>query len=673
MKFALTKKTWVVLALMIFALAALPAQAADFPVSATLTLNPDAIAEPGTVTAQIQVTNISGADMTRPVSLYDPYGKLVSVFGKGGEATLKKDASTTVSAQVRVSQEMLDQGQVTFTLHWQDDAGREVALPVVGTIGYSGETAGLRVMRYFTPQVVRSGQTVRITYELTNTGETTINTVTVQEKLVKKPQTIRSLAAGDTQKVEFSAKMGSEDLISGATITYRVSSGSPQEKTVMDDLVIPVAVKNLSASLSLDRTSVDIGQNIVLTLTITNGGNITYSNVTATDKNLGTIFEGLEILPGATVTESKELTVTGPASYQLKLNLNDNTGMTNSYDTNTVSVSAFDPEKELLLTLLLTSDKESIVSAPEQVAMTLVVTNTSNVDCRNVSITHAGVQIYTIPILAAGQSVTVKRDYMVSQAGQFRFKATTKDTVNNTVEFESNTLSLSVARQTPAPTPVPTPTIAPLVTLEPVTWDNVSQPLRIMRNVLYTASWVLGIAAAAVLLLFLISTFVRAKKKHDSNSAYDHLDLAEKRDYSQPADEDAEGGDEEPETASSREEMPETDEPADQAAPDEQPDEAGAEEPAPAQEEDQPGAHTGGFKMTRDTQTDEFPVYEPLNDAKKQADEALTDAAEAAEDAAETVAEDVRDVYEEAPRPEEKPEGGEKAIPDRRHRRSRRS
>ena len=90
MKLALTKRTWgLLLALaVLLTLASLPALAADFPVSAVLTLSPEAISGPETVTAQLQVTNISGEDMTSPVSLYDPYGKLVSVFGKGGEAAL---------------------------------------------------------------------------------------------------------------------------------------------------------------------------------------------------------------------------------------------------------------------------------------------------------------------------------------------------------------------------------------------------------------------------------------------------------------------------------------------------------------------------------------------------------------------------------------------------------
>ena len=683
MKYALTKKTWGLIALLIVALAALPALAAEFPVSAVLTLSPDAISGPETVTAQLQVTNTSGADMTTPVSLYDPYGKLVSVFGKGGQAVLKKDASTSVSAQIVVSQEMLDAGKVTYTLRWMSPDGQELALPVDGEVRFNGEKGGLRIVRSISPEVVRSGQTVKIVYELTNTGETTIQTVTVQEKLVKNPKTVKSLAAGDTKRVEFSVKMGSNDLVSGATVKFRVTSGSPEESAVVEDQTIPLAVKNLKATLDVDRSAVDIGETAVLTLNIQNDGNITYSDVTATDKNLGTIFEGLTIPAGATVTQTKEVTVNGPSTYQLKLNLSDNTGTTTTYDTNSVSVSAYDPEKELKLTMLLTADKESLVSPPEDVAMTLMVTNTSNVDCKNVVITHAGVRITTIDMLAAGQSVTLKRDYTVSQAGQFRFTATTRDTVGNETVFESNTLSLTIARQTPAPTPVPTPTIAPLVTYAPVTYDNVSQPLRIMRSVLYPVANVLGVLTALTLALFLISTFVRLKKRHDSNTAYDHLDLAEKRDYSQPAEGTEEGETEETAPPAREEMTEEAQEPGTENESAEEPAQEPAEEEAPAQPEEEEGfkGHSGGFKMTRENQTDEFPVYTEEKPSYRparrteRAEKLAEEAEKLSEDAADAARDEVTEWKKPAAEPETDVQPAETtaeperpALPDRRRR-----
>ena len=566
-------------------MSALPALAVDTPVMAQISISPEELSVPGPVDVSIGVTNISGADLTRPVTLYDPNGKIVSGFGQNGSATLKAGAQMSVSLQGTVSQEMLDQGSMTYTLRWQDESGQELALPITAEVHFSGERAGLRIVRTITPEVVRSGQSVKVTYELTNTGAVSISNIQVREKLSRTPKTLKNLAIGATTTVDFTAKMGNADLTSGAEITYRPAGSGQSETAVIEEQTIPLAVKGLNVEISLDKTAVDIGETVRLILTARNEGNITYSNVSAVDKKLGTVFEGLTIPASSTITEEKELTISEPSTFQLKLSLQDNTGSTNTLDTNSVSVSAYDPEKELLLTLLLTSDKESIVAEKEDVSMTLVVTNTSNVDCKNIEITQNGVSIYTIPALAAGQNVTVKRDFTVSQAGSFRFTATTKDTIGNTVRFESNTLSLPYTRITAAPTSTPAPTVPPLETLPPVRYTDAGPILRTMIRVLYTAAIVLGALAAAALVLFLVSTVVRARKRHQSDNAYDHLDLAERRDYAQPA----EGSEDQP-----------APKPADE------PEKAAGETENAGQEAQTEG---GGFRMTRDRQTDEFPEW----------------------------------------------------------------
>ena len=612
-------------------MAALPALAVDTPVMAQITITPDEMSVPGPVDVSITVTNISGADLKRPVTLYDPNGKLVSGFGQNGSATLKADAKMSVSLQGTVTQEMLDQGSMTYTLRWQDEAGQELAVPVTAQVRFNGERAGLRILRTITPAVVRSGQTVKVTYEMTNTGAVSISNIQVREKLSRSPKTLKNLAIGATTTVDFTAKMGNADLTSGAEITFKPAGNGQAESAVIEDQVIPLAVKGLNVELSVDKNAVDIGQTVRLILTARNEGNITYSDVTAEDKKLGTVFEGLTIPAFGTVTEEKELTISEPSSFQLKLTLSDNTGNTNVLDTNAVSVSAYDPEKELLLTLLLTSDKESITAENEDVSMTVVVTNTSNVDCKNIEISQNGVSIYTIPALAAGQSMTVKRDFTVSQAGAFRFMATTKDTIGNTVRFESNTLTLPYTRVTAAPTSTPAPTVPPLETLPPVDYENTGNILRTVRNSLYTTSIVLGALAALTLVLFLISTIVRASKRHQSESAYDHLELAERRDYAQPGENS-------------------DDQPAPRPAEKKDSDEAVQE----TNEQDAMQTEGGGFRMTRDRQTEDFPAWRET----------------AVQTEPETPAEGAPDAQPEAPEAGEQPAAEEPASNEPRHSRA---
>jgi hypothetical protein len=60
------------------------------------------------------------------------------------------------------------------------------------------------------------------------------------------------------------------------------------------------------------------------------------------------------------------------------------------------------------------------------------------------------------------------------------------------------------------------------------------------RSALMTMGVVVGAIFLAVFALFAVSTVVRLYKKGKSKAAYDHLELAERRDYTEPADEELE-------------------------------------------------------------------------------------------------------------------------------------
>ena len=106
--------------------------------------------------------------------------------------------------------------------------------------------------------------------------------------------------------------------------------------------------------------------------------------------------------------------------------------------------------------------------------------------------------------------------------------------MNNTVSFESNTLRIGLNRTTPQPTAVPVTTVAPPVLVTAAPADSL---LGQGRGALMTAAMALGALFAAVLALFIVSTCIRLYKKGKSNAAYDHLELAERRDYTEVPEE----------------------------------------------------------------------------------------------------------------------------------------
>ena len=109
--------------------------------------------------------------------------------------------------------------------------------------------------------------------------------------------------------------------------------------------------------------------------------------------------------------------------------------------------------------------------------------------------------------------------------------------MKNENSFDSNTLQIYYAPPTSAPTQVPVVTIAPPDYVTPVPADAM---LTGARNALLTIVGVLAVVLGACFLLFAVSTVMRLRSKSKSNAAYDHLELAERRDYTEPSDEELE-------------------------------------------------------------------------------------------------------------------------------------
>ena len=528
-----------------FGLSALAAD--ENPVELTLEVSPSSLTEPGKVEVSLRAAN-AGTETLDQITLYDPAGSVVTSFGDGGVVSLAAGNFTTWKGEWAVTEDQLDAGAISYTLKYplagEDGETVQMISTATAALTFTGEKAGLSVNRTITPEVVRSGGSANVVYELYNNGNVDLNDIRVKETISKTAQKIDTLPAGEKKTLTFTTKIGNADLNSSAEITYKIKGNDKTQKKTVDQAVIPLAKPNLKITLSSPDTGVNIGEAATLVITVANQGNITYSNVTVSDAKKGEILTNLSIPAGATVTREKEFVLTEKTEFKVTATLPDNTGETKTVTTDPLTIGVFDPEKALLLTLNLTCDRESIDQSPANVRFTLVVTNNSNIKAEKIAISHGATAITTIGALEPGASASIVRDVQVSQAGKFRFTAQVKDTMNNTVTFDSNTLQLAYAAPTAAPTAVVITTVAPpaLVTPAPV------EPfLDQAKNGIMTVGTVLGVLFGLGLVLFLASSFVRLSQQRKSKAAYDHLDLSERRDYTEPADEydaDEENGDE---------------------------------------------------------------------------------------------------------------------------------
>ena len=518
------------------------ATTAEAGLNFTLSVEPASLTAPGTVTVSARVSNAGNEDITVPLSLKDPDGKLVTSFGDGGSLfPLKSGQSMPWQGQYTVTQKQLDEGKLVYTLNYNktDAQGSivEHSLPATAAIAFTGEKVSLKVSRTITPDVVRRDGEVKIIYDFVNQGNVTLTNIKIKENrlISTKEQTIASLAAGASEQITFTKKSPTGDLTSSANVTYRKEGERTTQQVVIAPVQIPLAKPALNYTLTADKQQVSIGETVTLKLTLRNAGNISYANVSVTDPVLGEVFTKLEIPAGQTVEKTKEVTINQTTTFKFTLNLEDNTGVTKKETVPEFKVSAYAEGQMLRLNLVLTANKEAVTAIPGDITFNLVVTNDSNNAAKNIKIKHGATDIYTIAELAPGQSTTVSRDFQISQAGKYRFSAVATDVQNTQMTFESNTLEIGYTQPTPAPTRKVVVTPEPLVTHSPVPQDFGQDASSTgVRNALFIATLGVGVLFGLALILFVTSSVMRARARAKSNAAYDSFEVSSTRDYTAP-------------------------------------------------------------------------------------------------------------------------------------------
>ncbi|MDD6051808.1 MAG: hypothetical protein PUC00_11170, partial [Clostridiales bacterium] len=341
---------------------------------------------------------------------------------------------------------------------------------------------------------------------------------------------IALVKAGEKETYTFTVTMAKKDLTSSAAISYK-AGGKTYSETLPAQKIKYGDVK-LNATLTADKKGGLIGDTIKLTLTLKNTGKTNYENITVTDPTLGTLFTGLTVEAGKSITQEKEVTISKSVSYQFTVT-GDASGATVETATDPVSITAVDPGKAVALTVTAEADKPTIYILPDVVKFTVKVANNSEVDAAGVTVSASGVDLYTFESIPAGQTRSFVRDIRVEMAGNFRFDARVKNQLGEDDVFYSELVRIAHATPTAAPTmvPIPMPVVPELEKLP--TTDGLPPYVSTVQNVLAVGQWVcLGIGVLA-LALIVVGLVGRAKNAAQSAKASDHLDRDGYRDYTQ--------------------------------------------------------------------------------------------------------------------------------------------
>ena len=521
------------LGLLLVLLFTVSALAADDPLKVSMELSKNKFSGPETIKVSITVSNVGEGDLPGPVTLYYPNDKQVEEFGS---PTLSVGTSKNWSGSWKVTKQELEAGKITFKIRYSIYNDEEQLVNKTKNFSkkiiYTGAAPELSVNRSIVPTMAQKGQDVSVTYEIENTGASDVTAVTIKENssISAKSGTIDKIAAGETGKYTFTATMGSKDLTSAATISYK--SGGKTYTTKVDPATVKYGVVNLIASIAADKKGGAPGDTVKLTLTLKNSGNVNFTNVTATDEGLGTLFSGESVPAGETVKLEKEMTISETQEIQLTVTAEDETGTPVETATGRIKILATDPTQQIVLNVEASADREAVYKLPGTVKFTVSVHNESAVDVKNITVRAVDTVVYTFENIPAGETRTFSRDMDISMAGSFQFVASCRDQLDQTLRFSSNIIPIAFAQPTPVPTEAPLVT-PPAPVTEPVPQDlHLPEWLNQVETIADQAKWILAGVGGVLLILLIIGAVRRGKSRSQSKKAMDHLEGARYRDYS---------------------------------------------------------------------------------------------------------------------------------------------
>jgi len=463
------KRIWIailaVLMMVLLCAPALAAEGAEAMLKVSMEISTNEFSGPKEISVTIKLTNTSEKDTPGPVTLYYPDGKIIEEFGA---EVLAAGQSKSWSGTWNVTQAQLEKQKITFAyVHpaYDGDGGLfNYQKNFSKAIIYKGAEAQVEINRIISPSMAGKGQEVSVTYEIVNTGTVDITDVNIKEAagVSSTRGKIESVPAGTKASHTFTVKMGTKDIASQATVTYKAGSKTETEK--IDKATIKYGEVKLSATLTANKKGGNPGDTAVLTLKLKNTGKADYEHITVTDPVLGEVFTGQSVAAGKTLELTKEVTITETMGYLFTVTGQDASGSSVETATGRVEVIAVSPDQAINLDVALSAEGgETVPTIPAVVRFRLAVTNNSSVEVKNVKVKSLDVELYEFASIQPGETREFVRDVQVSMAGQFRFDAYADNQLGETQTFPSNILRIEHVVPTAAPTPEPIPTPEPPV------------------------------------------------------------------------------------------------------------------------------------------------------------------------------------------------------------------
>lgn len=345
--------------------------------------NPSALgAEGGSVQLSISIANDSSYTMEN-ITITNNGTRFFETNG----VTIASGETTTFSQNVSIPAALLGQA-IVFDISWTENGEVKVSSAAVTILnsGVNAAEAALSVSVKASSSQASRGDTITLTYTITNSGVSPVSGISLTDKEIagRTPMaTDITVEPGTPYVFIYEYTMGSSTVVSAPTVSFTGSDGttvsvSGSEKTLgMVNSKITVEVTQGAAT--------EEGQ--TFTILLTNNGNQRISKIKVTDE-LGNSVNSDAI--SLAIGESRTLTYTVPTTEarNVVFNISGVDATNTNYSDHTKSFAVKEYIDPSLIGISFSAEVASPLDASGSISLNFVVENTGSIDMQNLTLTE---------------------------------------------------------------------------------------------------------------------------------------------------------------------------------------------------------------------------------------------------------------------------------------------
>jgi uncharacterized repeat protein (TIGR01451 family) len=357
------------------------------------------------ITYTITVTNTGNVTLTNIV-VSDPLTGMNETI-----ASLSPNANAVFTTQYTITQSDLDAGSVL-----------NVATATDGTITVPGEETvstdpqpGMSVTKVADVSTYDAvGDVITYTITVTNTGNVTLTNIVVSDPLTGMNETIASLSPNTNAVFTTQYTITQSDLDAGSVLNVATATDGtitvPGEETVSTDPQPGMSVTKVADVSTYDA----VGDVITYTITVTNTGNVTLTNIVVSDPLTGMNETIASLSPNTNAVFTTQYTIT-QSDLDAGSVLNVATATDGTITVPGEETVSTDPQPGMSVTKV--ADVSTYDAVGDVITYTITVTNTGNVTLTNIVVSDPLTGMNeTIASLSPNANAVFTTQYTITQS-----------------------------------------------------------------------------------------------------------------------------------------------------------------------------------------------------------------------------------------------------------------